>query len=118
MTRSHAFFLTLPAKIGPDTNSHKLVVAEARFWPQRRLAIRTMTQDLIGCCNYRKLKALIPLEAVFADDPLSAVRGILLPFFIVLRSSGSKICLNMCHGNSENSDGCPNLFRICLIYET
>ena len=82
MTRSHAFFLTLPAKIGRDTNSHKLVVAEARFWPQRGLAIRTMTQDLIGCCNYRKLKALIPLEAVFADDPLSAVRGILLPFLL------------------------------------
>ena len=39
-------------------------------------------------------------------------------FFCVLRSSVRKICLDMCLGNSENSDGCPYLLRICFIYGT
>ena len=39
-------------------------------------------------------------------------------FLIVLRSCGRKICLNMCHGNSENSNGCPYPLRICFIYGT
>ena len=39
-------------------------------------------------------------------------------FFIILRFYGRRICLNMCCGNSENSDGCPYLLRICLIYGT
>ena len=55
----------------------------------------------------RKLKALIPRVVVFMNDPLSAERKIDLDvFFIVLWSYGRKICLNMCHGNSENSYGC------------
>ena len=52
--------LVAPAKIGPDPKSHKLVLTAARFWPQRWLAVRTIPQDLIGCWNQRKLKALIP----------------------------------------------------------
>ena len=38
--------------------------------------------------------------------------------FIVLWSYGRKICLNMCYGYSENSDGCSYLLRICFIYRT
>ena len=41
--------------------------------------------------------------------------SILLSFFIVLWSYSRKICLNMCHGNPENSDGCSYLLRICFI---
>ena len=65
----------------------------------------------------RKLKAFIPRVVVFMNDPLSAERKIDLDvFFIVLWSYGRKICLNMCHGNSENSYGCSYLLRICFIY--
>ena len=39
-------------------------------------------------------------------------------FFIALWSYRRKICLNMCYGNSENSDGCSYLLRICFIYRT
>ena len=39
-------------------------------------------------------------------------------FFIALWSYGRKICLNMCHGYSEKSDGCSYLLRICFIYRT
>ena len=45
-------------------------------------------------------------------------KGFCYLFFIVLRSCGRKICLNMCHANSQNSNGCPYLFRICFIYGT
>ena len=52
-------------------------------------------------------------------DPPSAERRIdFAVFFIVLWSYGRKICLNMCHGNSENLDGCSYLLRICFIYRT
>ena len=37
-----------------------------------------MPQDVIGCWNQRKLKALTPRVVVFANDPPSAVRRILL----------------------------------------
>ena len=95
------------------------MLTAARFWPQRWLAIRTMPQDLIGCWNQRKLKALIPRVVVFVNDPPSAERRIdFAVFFIVLWSYGRKICLNMCHGNSENSYGCSYLLRICFIYGT
>ena len=78
-----------------------------------------MPQDLIGCWNQRKLKAInIPRVVVFMDDPASAERRMdFAVFFIVLWSYGRKICLNMCHGNSENSYGCSYLLRICFIYE-
>ena len=118
-------FLRAPAKIGPDTNSHNLVLLAARFWLERWLAVRTMPQDLTGCWNQWKLKALIPRVAdsmhskIFANDPPSAERRIQLSFFlIVLRSCGRKRCLNMWHGNSENSYGCSYLLRICFIYGT
>ena len=92
--------LRLSLNVGPDTNSHKFVLTAARFWPQRWLAVRTMPQDLIGCWNQRKLKALIPCVVVFANDQPSAERRIdFAVFFIVLWSYGRKICLNMCHGN-------------------
>ena len=78
-----------------------------------------MPQDLIGCRKRRKLKALIPRVVVFVNDPSSAERRIdFAVFFIVLWSYGRKICLNMCHGNSENSYGCSYLLRICFIYGT
>ena len=78
-----------------------------------------MPQDLIGCPKRRKLKALIPGVVVFVNDPSSAERRIdFAVFFIVLWSYGRKICLNMCHGNSENSYGCSYLLRICFIYGT
>ena len=39
---------------------------------------------------------------VFMNDPPSAKRRInFAVFFVVLWSYGRKICLNMCHGNSE-----------------
>ena len=76
-----------------------------------------MPQDLLGCRKRRKLKALIPCVVVFMNDPLSAKRRIdFAVFFIVLWSCGRKICLSMCHGNSENSYGCSYLLRICFIY--
>ena len=78
-----------------------------------------MPQDLIGCRKRRTLKALIPRVVVFVNDPSSAERRIdFAVFFIVLWSYGRKICLNMCHGNSENSYGCSYLLRICFIYGT
>ena len=76
-----------------------------------------MPQDLIGCQRRRKLTALIPRVVVFVNDPSSARRRIgFAVFFIVLWSYGRKICLNMCHGSSENSYGCSYLLRICFIY--
>ena len=47
-------------------------------------------------------------------------------FNIEWKSNGRKphgpysreICLNMWHGNSENSDGCSYLLKICFIYGT
>ena len=78
-----------------------------------------MPQDLIGCRKRRKLKALIPRVAVLVNDPSSAERRIdFAVFFIGLWSYARKICLNMCHGNSENSYGCSYLLRICFIYGT
>ena len=70
------FPLTATTKIEPDTNSFTSVLNAARFWPQRWLAVITMPQDLIGCWNKRKLKTLIPLVVVFADDQPSAERRI------------------------------------------
>ena len=76
-----------------------------------------MPQDLIGCRKRRKLKALIPRVVVFVNDPSSAERRMdFAVFFIVLWSYGRKLCLNMCHGNSENSYGCSYLLMICFIY--
>ena len=76
-----------------------------------------MPQDLIGCRKRRKLKALIPRVVVFVNDPSSVERGIDFALvFIVLWSYGRKICLNMCHGNSENSCGYSYLLRIGFIY--
>ena len=34
-------------KVGPDTNSRKFVLTAARYWPQRWLTVRTMSQDLL-----------------------------------------------------------------------
>ena len=47
-----------------ETKSLTLVLAAARFWPQHWLAVRTMSQHLIGCWNHWKLTALIPCVAV------------------------------------------------------
>ena len=78
-----------------------------------------MSQDLIGCRKRRKLNALIPRLVVFVNDPPSAERKIDFGvFFIVLWSYGRNICINMYHGNSENSYGCSYLLWICFIYGT
>ena len=84
------------------------------------LVVRTMPQDLNGYRKHRKLKALIPRVVAFVNDPpWAAERGIdFAVYFIVLWSYGTNICLNMCHGNSENSYGCSYLLRICFIYGT
>ena len=42
-----------------------------------------MLQDLIGCWNQRKLKALIPRVVVFANDQLSAERRIDFAVFFI-----------------------------------
>ena len=55
---------------------------------------------------------------VFVNDPLSVDRRIHFAVFSVLWSYGKQICLNMCHGNSENSDACSYLLRICFICGT
>ena len=53
---------------------------------------------------------------VFANGRRSSERRIdVAVFFLVLWSYSRKICLNMCHGNSENSDGCSYVLRICFI---
>ena len=72
------------AKIGLDTNSHKFVLYAARFWLQCWLAVRTMPQDLIGCWNQRKLKALISRVVVFENDQPSAERRIDFAVFLVV----------------------------------
>ena len=43
-----------------------------------------MPQDLIGCWNQRKLKALIPRVVVFANDQPSAERRIDFAVFFLL----------------------------------
>ena len=113
-----------PAKIGPDPKSHKFARAATRFWPQRWLAVRAIPRDLIGCWNQRKLKAFILRVAGSTKQSSWMIRrqrreGFCCFFFlIVLRSCGRKIFLNMCHGNSENSNSCPYPLRICFIYGT
>ena len=54
---------------------------------------------------------------VFVNDLLSVERRIHFAVFFVLWPYGKQICLNMCHGNSENSDACSYLIRICLFAE-
>ena len=79
----------------PDTNSHKFVLTVARFWPQHWLAVRTMPQDLIGCWNQQKLKALIPFQAwLFSWMICRRWReGSILLSFFVLWSYGTKYVL-------------------------
>ena len=54
----------------------------------------------------------------FVNDLPSVERRNLLSFFIVSRSCGRKISLNMCHGNSENWNSCTYFLRFCSIYGT
>ena len=42
-----------------------------------------MAQDLIGCRKRRKLKALIPLVAVYVNDPPSAERKVDFAVFLL-----------------------------------
>ena len=76
-------------------------------------AVRTMSQDLIGSRNHRKLKALFPCVAVALKKLRERSAEGFCCLFIDLRSCGRKLCLNKCHGYSENSDGCPYRLRIC-----
>ena len=57
-------------------------------------------------------------EKPLNDPPSAERRNLLSFFFIVLRSCGRKISLSVCHGNSENSNGCTYFLRICSIYGT
>ena len=60
-------------------------------------------------------RSLIALKNLRESSAISGKKDLAV-CFIVLRSSGRKRCLNMCHGNSENSYGCSYLLRICFIY--
>ena len=59
------------------------------------------------------LALLIALKNLREWSAVSGEKGFAV-FFIVLRSCGRKICLNMCH--IKNS--CPYLLRFCFIYGT
>ena len=92
------------------------MLTAARFWPQRCNATGSDR-------NQRKLKVLLPRLADSSEKPSWMIfrqwrAGICCLFFIVLRSCGRKISLNMCHGNSENSNSCTYFLRICSIYGT
>ena len=99
-----------PAKIGPDTNSYKLVLLAARFWPQCWLAFRAMPQDLIGCWNQQKLKALIPRVSDSTQK------------WMIRRQRRERFCclfiVNMYHGNSDGRSFLPFMVRICFICGT
>ena len=79
-----------------------------------------MPQDLIGCWNHRKLKALIPRVAValkiFANDPPSAEIIILLSFSLFYGFVVVKYAL-MCavEIKKKNSDGFPYLLKTDLL---
>ena len=95
------------------------MLTAARFWLQRWFAVRTMPQDLIGCWNQRKLKAPILRVSSRMTSRRRREGSTLLSFLLFYGLSyRKKICVNMCPGNSENSDGCLYLLRICFIYGT
>ena len=95
------------------------MLTAARCWPQGWLVVRTMSQDLIGCWNQRKFESAYSSRGCREWFAIGGEKDRFCRlFFIVLWSYGRKICLNMCHDNSENSDGCSYLFRICFICET
>ena len=93
------------------------MLTAARCWPQGWLVVRTMSQDLIGCWNQRKFESAYSSRGCREWFAIGGEKDRFCRlFFIVLWSYGRKICLNMCHGNSENSYGCSYLLRICFIY--
>ena len=99
------------------------MLTAARFWPQRWFAVRTMPQDLIGCWNQRKLKALIPVWCGCFHGSSGIGREkdrfcCLLLLLYGLMIGKIILFLNMCHWNSENSGGCSYLLRICFICGT
>ena len=102
--------LGAPAKIGPDTNSHKLVLLAARFVHNAYWLLEQCHRIWLAVGINRSWKRLFLGEwsAVSGEKDFAV-------FFIVLRSCGRKICLKMCHGNSENSVGCSYVLRICFM---
>ena len=78
-----------------------------------------MPQDLIGCQNHRKLKALIPRVAValkiFANDPPSAEIIILLSFSLFYGFVVVKYALICAVEIKKNSDGFPYLLKTDLL---
>ena len=93
------------------------MLTAARCWPQGWLVVRTMSQHLIGCWNQRKFESAYSSRGCREWFAIGGEKDRFCRlFFIVLWSYGRKICLNMCHGNSENSYGCSYLLRICFIY--
>ena len=76
-----------------------------------------MPQDLIGCWNQRKLKALIPRVVDFTNDRPSAERRIdfAVFFFIFYGLIVGKYTL-ICAMEIEKIHSC--LFRTCFIYGT
>ena len=83
--------LGAPAKIGPDTNSHKLVLLAARFvrnadWLLEQCHRIWLTVGING--SWKRL-FLGEWSAVSGEKDFAV-------FFIVLRSRGRKICLKMC----------------------
>ena len=72
-----------------------------------------------GSWKHLFLTWLIALKNLREWSTISAEKDLAVLFFkIVLRSCGRKRCLNMWHGNSENSYGCSYLLWICFIYGT
>ena len=75
-----------------------------------------MPQDLIGCWNHRKLKALIPRVAValkifaVSGDNYFAVFFLLFYGFVVV-----KYALICAMEIKKNSDGCPYLLKTDLV---
>ena len=102
----------------PKVNTTRFGLNSWRYQaPKIWRSLPNVARASVGGRKRRKLKALIPRVVVFVNDSSSAERRIdFAVFFIVLWSYGRKICLIMCHGNSENSYGCLYLLRICFIY--
>ena len=109
-TNEEYILLGAPAKIGPDTNSHKLVLLAARFVRNADWLLEQCHRIwlAVGINGSWKRLFLCEWSAVSGEKDFAV-------FFIVLRSCGRKICVKMCHGNSENSVGCSYVLRICFM---
>ena len=93
------------------------MLTAVRFWPQRWLAVRTMPQDLIGCSNQRKLKALIPRVVVFVIRRRRREGSILLSFLLFYGPMVGKYAL-ICAMEIQKIQMVIHILRICFICGT